>query len=297
MSTKIEWCDDVWNPIVGCARVSEGCRHCYAERMARRLRAMGLPQYQDVVTDAGRWTGQLRLDEAALLKPLRWKKPRLVFVNSMSDLFHERVPDEWMLKVMDVMRRCPQHTLQILTKRPDRMCHFCSRLRFDGAGTGRLWLAANPEDRDGWRPFGGAGCTPLSHIWLGVSVEDQATADARIPLLLRTPAAVRFVSYEPALGPVRLWHEMSNGALMNLGPVANGRGLDWVIMGGESGPGARPMDPDWARSVRDQCQAAGVPFFFKQWGGVRKKDAGALLDGREWREWPACPAWRRKDDA
>lgn len=272
MSTKIEWTDTVWNPVVGCTRVSEGCRHCYAERMAKRLRAMGLPQYQDVVTDAGRWTGQLRLDEAALLKPLRWRKPRRVFVNSMSDLFHEGVHQSWIHEILHVIKQCPQHTFQILTKRPERM------LKIE-------WRCATY----------GEDYTALPNIWLGVSVEDQATADARIPWLLQTPAAVRFVSYEPALGPVAwtasdadtYYQDWLSGEYHTAREKGWKAKLDWVIMGGESGLGARPMHPDWARNTRDACFIAMVPFFFKQWGGVHKADMGALLDGREWREWPS----------
>lgn len=263
MSTNIEWTDATWNPVTGCTKVSQGCKHCYAERMATRLKAMGQPRYANGFA--------LTCHQDALEQPLKWRKPRRVFVNSMSDLFHEEVPDEFILKVWRTMLRCPQHTFQVLTKRPDRMADFTSRLRFDNRGSGKMWLSDDPDARNGWRPHGGAGCTPRPNIWLGTSVENQDAADSRIRHLLNTPAAVRFLSLEPLLGPL---------------PGLNLEGIHWVIVGGESGPGARPMHPEWARDIREQCVAAGVPFFFKQWGGVNKKRAGRLLDGREWNEMP-----------
>lgn len=257
--SKIEWTDEVWNPTVGCRRVSEGCRNCYAERMAKRLVAMGRKEYAGLLDESGRWSGQVRMLEDRLSQPLRWKRPRRVFVDSMSDLFHEDVSDDFIRQVFVTMAWCKQHTFMILTKRPERMKEFVSRLEFT----------------EMTRP----------NVWLGVSVENQRAADERIPHLLETPAAVRFVSCEPLLGPVDL--------NMGICPVCGGCGetaghyfqddgmdtcdgcggsgktidkIDWVICGGESGPGARPMHPDWARSLRDQCQAAHVPFFFKQWG-------------------------------
>ena len=292
--TKIEWTDATWNPFIGCSRVSEGCRHCYAERIAGRL------------------------------VPLHWRKPRRVFVNSMSDLFHENAPDEWIDQAFAVMALCPQHTFQALTKRPKRMLDW---VRKNSTG-GRIFHLASQIDP---KKYGAvSGSWPLPNVWLGVSVEHQEAADARIPLLLQTPAAVRFISAEPLLGRVDLHLPDQEAYPLKMRPVAIQR-IHWVICGGESGPGARPMHPDWARSLRDQCRAANVPFFFKQWGEwlpegievgwkdvgrpprnaehlwiaedgtqhtgligsndvrtwrVGKKAAGALLDGREWRQFP-----------
>lgn len=235
--TKIEWCTDVWNPLRGCSRVSEGCRNCYAERVAARFGGPGLP-YEGLTTPAGNWNGTVKLIEDHLTDPLRWKKPRKIFVNSMSDLFHESVPFDWIDKIFDVMRKARHHTFQVLTKRPERMTRYF--------------------DEPGCRRSGGV----LPNAWLGVSVENQPTADERILELLRCPAAVRWLSVEPMLGPVDL------GALhaRKLGVSAERPYIDWVVCGGESGPGARPMHPDWVRGLRDQCVNAGVPFFFQQWG-------------------------------
>ena len=285
-ATPIEWTDATWNPITGCTRVSEGCRNCYAEVMAARFSGPG--QWGEglarIVRDPNgkaidhRWTGKLRFNNRALDLPLRWRKPRRIFVNSTSDLFHEDVPDEWIDKVFAVMALTPQHTFQVLTKRPERM---------------QDYLTAHPARIiiERWADHAGKICgdggysdvmqndrTALQNVWMGTSVEDQATAEARIPHLLATPAAVRFVSAEPLLGPLYLddmcdghkfidalrgkwWHDSEPPHIECDKPR-----LDWVIVGGESGPGARPMHPDWARSIRDQCQAAGVAFFFKQWG-------------------------------
>ena len=245
--TKIEWSDAVWNPTGGCELVSAGCDNCYAMRMSGRLQEQGYPKYAGVVhKPAGRtvWTGRVNIDEAALEIPAKWKKPRLVFVNSMSDLFHKDVPYGFIEKVWQVMERHPRHTYQILTKRPRRMMELMQHLPV------------------------------LSHVWLGVSVEDQRTANVRMSYLRETRALVRFISAEPLLEQISL----------------NLYGIHWVIVGGESGPGHRPMDPDWARSVRDQCIEAKVPFFFKQVGGRRAKDGGRLLDGRTWDQYPgdAC---------
>jgi protein gp37 len=310
--SKIEWTDATWNPIRGCSRVSEGCRNCYAEHTAARFSGKGKP-YEGLATIKNvqrpdgstatteyHWTGEVRLVESALDAPLRWKKPRMIFVNSMSDLFHEKVSDLRIDLLFKIMRECPQHTFQILTKRAFRMKEYFERPL--------EWAISH--------------AFPLPNVWLGVSVEDQKTADERIPLLLNTPAAVRWVSYEPALGPVDFgqWIEYANPA-MHLTWLD---GLDWIVCGGESGAHARPMHPDWARLVRDQCQATAVPFFFKQWGewiaagrwpahengrgdyagdgtgrlyrgidahGMRfirvgKACAGRLLDGREWNQFP-----------
>jgi len=247
--TKIEWAETVWNPVVGCSKVSQGCKNCYAEVMAKRLKAMGRPEYQDVIGDNGRWTGKVTLIHKRLTAPYTWSKPQLVFVNSMSDLFHDSVPDEYIYAVLNVARNLPQHTFMILTKRPKRMAKFVNS----------------------YGPYDLVTLAGAKNIWLGVCVEDQDTADQRIPLLLQTPASVRFVSYEPAIGPVDFQGWDGKYQRNYLDPGFSGdrskRGpLDWIIMGGESGPGARPMHPDWARSVRDQCQKAGVKLFFKQWG-------------------------------
>jgi protein gp37 len=328
-SSAIEWTNATWNPVMGCTKVSQGCKNCYAERLwpkvegARVKREGGEPRPFTHVS-----TLPDRLDA-----PLHWTKARRIFVNSMSDLFHENVPDEFVLQVFDVMRQSenghapklgrliPQHTFQILTKRPERMRDFCRRIRFaqnDGRG---LYLAGS-EQHQGFNPM-----SLLKHVWLGVSVEDQATADERIPLLLQTPAAVRWISAEPLLGRVDLQHlgiargrwlnaltcdyiDATNGDVI-AGPPTGSGPLDWVVAGGESGPKARPSHPDWFRSLRDQCRIDDVPFFFKQWGEwasvsqvegkgdhhhfddgatvrrVGKQIAGRQLDGREWNEYPA----------
>jgi protein gp37 len=278
--TNISWTDSTWNAIRGCSRVSEGCRHCYAESIAHRFSGPGLAYEGLVQLDAsgkstGKWNGQIKFLEAHLLDPLKWKEPRRIFVNSMSDLFHENVTDEMRDKIFAVMALCPQHTFQVLTKRPERMLAYLSddNPRYT---IRRIFDAAEKIDAENGYVFDCDIYKPLSNVHLGVSVEDQKTADLRIPLLLQTPAAVRFISAEPLLGPVNL------GALKLDGPNAwttheckldglsvrsNGSpALGWVIVGGESGAGARPMHPDWARSLRDQCKAAGVPYFFKQWG-------------------------------
>ena len=231
-STAIEWTETTWNPVTGCTKVSPGCGHCYAERMARRLQAMGQPNYANGF--------EITVHEHMLEAPVGWRRPQMVFVNSMSDLFHERVPDEFVERVFDVMRRASRHTFQVLTKRSQR-------------------LAA----------MGGALDWP-ANVWMGVSVEN-ADYTHRIDHLKATPARVKFLSLEPLLGAL---------------PALDLDGIDWVIVGGESGPGARPMRPSWATEIREQCLAADAPFFFKQWGGVNKKKAGRLLDGRTWDQMP-----------
>ena len=252
--SKIEWTDATWNPVTGCTKVSAGCKFCYAERDFHR--PYPGRDFTDVQTHPER-----------LFQPFRWRRPRRIFVDSMSDLFHEAIPTEFILKVFEVMAFAKRHTFQVLTKRPERMKHllvYGKTMKCDSAEHHRLL------------------CTmPLTNVWVGVSVEDQPTADERIPLLLLTPAAVRFVSYEPALRPVEFREYITETCEACGGQAflsaeschqveAEGeccaKGLDWVISGGESGPKARPSHPDWFRSVRDQCQAAGVPFFFKQWG-------------------------------
>jgi protein gp37 len=291
--TAIEWTDATWNPVRGCSRVSEGCRNCYAERVAARFSGPGMP-YEGLAAN-GKWAGKTRLVADKLDQPLRWKRQRRIFVNSMSDLFHESLTDEQIDEVFAIMLATPRHTFQVLTKRPARMRAYSTRLAgfstTDPMSYGAFDLArATIGEEPRW---------PAPNVWLGVSVENQAAADERIPLLLETPAAVRFLSCEPLLGPVNL--TMRDDELGAKWPTL-AMGIHWVIAGGESGPGARPCHPEWARSLRDQCAAAHVPFFFKQWGEfaprvlftggkeeiVRpgKKLAGSLLDGVEHKAFP-----------
>jgi protein gp37 len=232
-NSSIEWTESTWNPLTGCTKISPGCKHCYAERMAKRLKAMGQPNYAHGF--------QLTLHENALEKPLEWKKPQVVFVNSMSDLFHKDVPIEFILEVFDVMRRAHWHTFQVLTKRAERL---------EEVNTQIDW----PDN-----------------VWMGVSVENSDYM-FRIDHLRRTNAKTKFLSLEPLLGPL---------------PNLNLNGIKWAIVGGESGPGARPVMQEWVTQIRDQCLVAKVPFFFKQWGGVHKKRAGRELQGRTWDEMPA----------
>ena len=366
--SKIEWTDTSWNPIIGCSRVSKGCEHCYAETIAGRF-GNGKPTVYSgltqIVNGRPRWTGQIK-ETKTLLDPLKWRpilqndgtaypsselagkppyRPRRIFVNSMSDLFHENVTDEQRDKIFAVMALCPQHTFQVLTKRPQRMLEYLvtgsmARVReaMIGFQAQRIHQQQTEEPVLGWSGL------PMPNVMLGVSVENQPTADERIPLLLETPAAIRFISAEPLLGPldIRSWiglecrhqdsyAEPDTGATV-CRKCEDQALLDWVICGGESGPRARPMHPAWARKVRDDCKNSVTPFFFKQWGefapiespienpqsNVRgqcrlvqmdgthfdrifledippgaqwmerqgKHTAGALLDGREWREFP-----------
>lgn len=263
--SKIEWTEATWNPTVGCTKVSPGCDNCYAERIVNRFKGKGA---FDVVVR----------DESKLFLPFKWRKPRRIFVNSMSDLFHEDIPDSFIANVFSVMARTPQHTYQILTKRHGRMRSLLNRQSFRD---NTLSLAADA----GW---------PMANVWLGVSVEDQKWADIRIPALLDSPAAVRWLSCEPLLGPVDLLpylhHQCDCDPPGHRRESEYGPRPDWIVVGGESGPGARPMHPAWARSLRDQCTAVGVPFFFKQWGAwqdgshdprtQRGADHVVLLDGR-----------------
>lgn len=285
LGSTIEWTDASWNPVTGCSKVSDGCVNCYAEAFAERWRGKAGHHFEkgfDVV---------LRPDRLDL--PLKWQKPQRIFVNSMSDLFHDEVPDSFIQAVFTTMAQATRHTFQILTKRPQRMQALLSSWKADG-----LTLRS--------------GCgAQLPNVWLGVSVEDQAAADERIPLLLQTPAVVRFLSCEPLLGPVEIIGQAHQEAIW--GSVPEGslfrQHLHWVICGGESGPKARPMHPAWARSLRDQCQNAGVPFFFKQWGDhfkrkdsldvqeaygagidLRQKKGGLILDGCAWDEFPGGTA-------
>jgi len=264
--TSIEWTDTTWNPVRGCSRISEGCRNCYAEQIAARFSGRGGPfqYFADRFQPGSKWTGKVELIESKLQEPLHWRKPRKVFVNSMSDLFHENLPDEAIDRIFAVMALCPQHTFQVLTKRAKRM-----RRYFAGPVRNRVTDTMNVMPAHAYtvlQPW------PLPNVWLGVSIESRAHLD-RADWLHQTSAAIRFLSLEPLLEDL----DGISGYL---------RGIDWVIAGGESGPGARLNDPAWFRSIRDQCQAARIPFFFKQWGGVHKKDTGAILDGREWREFP-----------
>jgi protein gp37 len=241
--SKIEWTDVTWNPVTGCDKVSQGCKNCYAEVMHRRLRGMFPEKYSQP------FLGHIQLHASELRKPLKWKKPKMVFVNSMSDLFHPDVPFDFIDDVFAVMDCCPQHTFQILTKRPDRMAQYFAENRAWRVGQLKYAYDSSDYDLNGW---------PLENVWLGTSCEDQKTANERIPYLLLAPAAVRFLSCEPLLGPIDLSISYPYRSLQSQ--------FDWIIVGGESGPKARPMHPDWVRSLRNQCIITGVPFFFKQWG-------------------------------
>ncbi|WP_306358969.1 MULTISPECIES: DUF5131 family protein [unclassified Nocardia] len=303
--TGIEWTEATWNPVTGCDRVSPGCDHCYALSMAARLKAMGSGKYQrdgDPRT-SGPGFG-VTVHPAALEIPLRWRSPRLVFVNSMSDLFHADVPEDAVARVFAVMLAASRHTFQVLTKRPGRLRNLMRRTDF---AQQVFELAV----RDYGMPSERAASSwwPLPNVWLGVSAEDQRWAEIRIPTLVDTPAACRFVSCEPLLGEVDL------GRFLFPNPCPHGCGcrwpehpeqfecacdgpctapewrpvpaLGWVIVGGESGPAARPMHPHWALNLLEQCTAAGVPFFFKQWGGRTPKQNGRVLDGQVWDQMPA----------
>lgn len=256
--SKIEWTDATWNPVIGCTKVSAGCKHCYAERQWPRLTKL-VPEY------SGRGFTDVSMILDRLDQPLHWKRPRLVFVNSMSDLFHEAVDQRFIADVFGIMAACPQHTFQILTKRPARA------LKLLGQGC----MGSFQDDvEECMALYTDAPLVwPLPNVWLGVSIEDQATAGERIPMLLDTPAAVRWISAEPLLGEVNIkpWlqQKMFGPRAMNGNAYINSHEtnrLDWVVAGGESGPKARPMNPHWVRSLRDQCAAADVPFLFKQWG-------------------------------
>lgn len=316
--TDIEWTDATWNPIRGCSRVSQGCRMCYAERVAHRFSGPGQP-YEGLVNDKGRWNGTVRVVPHVLDQPLRWTKKRRVFVNSMSDLFHENLSFDAIAGIFGIMAAAPKHTFQVLTKRPGRAVEFFEwiegispcRVR-EHIYSAKKLLGVQGQGKhprramfnDAWE----RAQWPLPNVWLGVSVEDQKTANERIPLLAKCPAAVRWVSFEPAL------------AAVDFEAVER---VDWIVMGGESGPGARPMHPDWATKTRDACERQGVPFLFKQHGAFRpvvkgvelgthavsfdgkvrgakepmetedvlmvrvgKKKAGRLLEGRTWDEYP-----------
>ncbi len=231
-NSKIEWTQSTWNPVTGCTKISPGCKNCYAERLSRRLQAMGSPNYANGF--------ELTLHPQTLEIPLSWKKPRTVFVNSMSDLFHKNVPLDFIAQVFDVIIRAPRHNFQILTKRSNRLLELSHRLPW-------------PEN-----------------LYMGVTVEN-ADCRFRIDHLRQTPAAIKFLSLEPLLAPL---------------PNLNLTGIDWVIVGGESGPAARPILPNWVTDIRDQCLNAEIPFFFKQWGGINKKKSGRTLQGKTWSQTP-----------
>jgi len=251
-SSAIEWTEATWNPVVGCVKVSAGCKNCYAERMAARLAGVALAarnkgissgrtaNYIGTVNSDGHWSGRVVLDYQAIYQPLKWRTPKIIFVNSMSDLFQEGVPLEFIKEVFRVMNSCPQHTFQILTKRPEIAAKLAPQL---------LWS---------------------KNIWMGTSIEDSRFV-CRVQELRKIKAHVRFLSLEPLIGPI---------------PNLPLTGIDWIIVGGESGPGAREMRGEWVRKIRDRCLARGVPFFFKQWGGVNKKRFGRTLDGRTWDQMP-----------
>lgn len=233
MPSKIEWTEYTWNPVTGCTPISAGCKHCYAERMAKRLQAMGNPRYRNGFS--------VSLHEELINQPYQWKKPRVVFVNSMSDLFHENIPDEFIAKVFHTMNNCPHHTFQVLTKRSERLLQLSPHLKW------------------------------THNIWMGVTIENASVSE-RLEHLLNTDARVKFLSCEPLIGP------LDNIEL---------RGIDWVIVGGESGPGARPMEKEWALTLLNKCLSSNVPYFFKQWGGVNKKAAGRVLEGQVWDQRPS----------
>ncbi|HNX52333.1 MAG TPA: phage Gp37/Gp68 family protein [Pontiellaceae bacterium] len=294
---KIGWLNvpgyipQTWNPIVGCSKVSEGCRNCYAERMANRLARMMNFEYMTATGGGGGWNGETILCEPTLKKAFGWKKPHAIFGNSMGDLFHENTPDEWIDRVFAVMALCPQHLFIVLTKRAERMEKYFSeqwRSAYVEGMAQKIYNERTGEDPSMWL----AVHFPLPNVWLGVTAENQAAADERIPHLLRTPAAVRFVSCEPLIGPVNVSLYLPFTTRGRGGAHRETGGLDWIICGGESGPGARPMNPEWARSLRDQAQAAGVPFFFKQWGrfagGYRELPVthSDVLDGQQLHQWP-----------
>jgi protein gp37 len=294
--SAIEWTDATWNPTVGCSVLTPGCTNCYAMKMAARLEAMGQPIYAGMTkpSKAGAvWTGKVELSNwGQVIKPLSWKKPRRIFVNSMSDLFHESLPDEAIDKVFAVMALCPQHTFQVLTKRAERMARYLAPIARSGSNVYYRVVAQMRAMRTEFR-----FTWPLPNVWLGVSAERQQEADERIPHLLSTPAAVRFVSAEPLLGPISFrwakwddWLDGSGQQRETVDHLDGARRLDWVIVGGESGPNARPMHPKWARDLRDECTEAGVAFFYKQtgeWLSILDRDR----DDPDWRS----ASWVMKD--
>jgi protein gp37 len=289
--TGIEWTDVTWNSVRGCSRVSEGCRNCYAERITARFGGISGGPRPDTpyagfatmsVDGKPQWTGKVALIPEKLAEPLRWRKPRRVFVNSMSDLFHEALPIDHVAAILCVMALAPRHTFQILTKRPGRMLDLMIHLSLSNCAGALSRLEQEHGSRiipDETKFASLTGIEwPLPNVHLGVSVEDSATADERIPLLLQTPAAVRFVSYEPALGPVNFALYLPKVERGRGGPIRGSGGLDWLIIGGESGPGARPMDLAWLSPAISQCREAGVPVFVKQDSGPRPGKQGRIPD-------------------
>lgn len=318
--TKIDWADMVWNPVTGCTKISEGCQNCYAERMSKRLQLMAPKKYSQGFA--------VKCHPEALQEPLKIKKPQRIFVCSMGDLFHDDVPFEFIAQVYGIMSICKQHTFIVLTKRPQRALEFyqwCEKRQqelYKEPADQNIYLEYLPGDIVGpyTEKYGDEfpDEIPLDNIWLGVTAENQARVDERIPILLQIPAAVRFISVEPMLGPIDLQNvevrknEFEPALQLDCWETEEWpdyKTLNWVICGGETGPGARPMHPDWVRSLRDQCAAANVPFFFKQWGEwfpdtkrcflaqsqifgntaifkIGKKAAGHMLDGKEHREFP-----------
>ena len=297
--SEIEWTGLTWNPVTGCTPVSAGCDHCYARRMAKRLQKMQPVAYANGF--------KVTCHPKRLNIPLRWWKPRMVFVCSMGDLFHADVPFDFIDKVFAVMALCPQHTFQLLTKRPERMLEYqLTRAAMDDSGRVdrspqwyhviTAWIDEGETGRLGTRwgechDVAAALCMqrPLPNVWAGTSIENQETADERIPHLLNCPAAVRFLSIEPMLGPVDLFQWMVTVWQSGQGTDRTYRmpGIEWVIVCGESGPGARPMDPAWVRSIRDQCRAAGVLFFMKQMGSHWARKNGLRGKGNNMADWPA----------
>lgn len=313
--TGIEWSDATWSPLLGCRRVSPGCFHCYAERQAARMAAAG-QRYHGIVKstpNGPRWTGASRLVVEALDQPLRWRRPRRIFVDSMADLFFEGHSNEDIAAVFGVMAAAPQHTFQVLTKRPARAREWFAWLDSHGYWIDKLaHVVSIAEERGvaikrGDAPYaivrGVAPFWPLPNVWIGTSAEDQPRLEERLPELFACPAAVHFLSYEPALGPIDIspWDpgrcDCEACSRTSVRCTASRHPLDWLIAGSESGPGARPAELEWFRQVRDQCAAAGVSFFFKQWVGAAALSDGdggrpsrkvslPILDGRQHVEWP-----------
>lgn len=317
-NTKIEWTDATWNPVRGCSLVSDGCKNCYAMHVANRFSGPGQP-YENLVnktTQGPKWTGRIKLVHDALNQPMRWKKPRKIFVNSMSDLFHEGVPDWFIDRVFVVMALAPQHTFQILTKRPDRMHDYINAFDWkraigscvdeqDGVSVIEQNSQADLEGQLTDRMYGTKpkrNVWPLPNVWLGISAENQATFDDRIMHLLETPAAIRWVSVEPMLGAIDMsqpYLSKKLGKYPFAGLATEHRTtilqlLDWVVVGGESGFDARPMHPDWPMSIMQQCEAAGVAFLFKQWGEWHTKAYNMRTGIAAFRQFDSYEHWVNK---
>ena len=279
MATKIPWAMETWNPLNGCSKISEGCRNCYAEKLAARLKAMGVAGYKDTINEAGQWSGKITANVKQLDKPMNWKRGKIIFVCSMGDLFHDAVPTVALHQILSVIKKCPQHTFLLLTKRPENALAASQSVRF-------------------------SHFFDLPNIWMGVTAENQEMLNKRIPILLQIPAAKRFVSIEPMLGsiditnkglrnaysrPTDYYTEPATGKRIGIEWTDPGDafiGLDWVICGCESGPARRPMDIEWAKNLKNQCVSAGVPFFFKQKYIGTKKIVMPLLDEQVWDQAP-----------